>query len=358
MLVVKEIETWGTTNQQRWHAEALQKFGERVIVRHRWNIRDYAEGRVARCTLCSGGLRLNEKQRLRVLSTSGGTFTLTFAGQETTPLPWDASATETQAALVALEVNHPGDVLVTGTNINDDGLVVEFKGQWAFVETIPNVTPDSSGLFSSDASVEVIQLQAGSGGASDQARFSAVYKQAGDSWCTACYAVGFEGGYEPIIYVTFALISDQQQETTHGVGGAIQRENPKVQFSFEPQVEEFDLMARVESWESDNITPRELRGRFQLGEVQPVTLRTGPGTPSDSLAIMPAELATRFQMPNRDWVIGQTCGIENLPWDHVGNLVPLSRAEERLVEEGMVPARRWYQKAATSPPFSPGMTKP
>src|SRR4030067_2297868 len=131
MLVVKYLESWSRTHQQRFHAEALQMYGERVIVRHRWNIQDYALGRVARCTACSAGTKLNEQQRVRVLGATAGTFTLTFDGQETSALQWNASAPEVQAALEALEVNAPGDVNVTGEDIGNLGLVVEFKGQWS-----------------------------------------------------------------------------------------------------------------------------------------------------------------------------------------------------------------------------------
>src|SRR4051812_390815 len=131
MLVVKNVEPWAVTHQQRWHAEALQKWGERVIVRHRWNIRDYAEGRVARCTSCAGGTKLNDKQRLRIIDAHTGTFTLTFAGQTTGALQWDASASEVQVALEALPVNSAGDVVVSGQSINSLGLIVEFRGQWS-----------------------------------------------------------------------------------------------------------------------------------------------------------------------------------------------------------------------------------
>src|SRR4051812_32347027 len=117
MLVVKYVEPWARTHQQRWHSEALQMFGERVVVRHRWNIQDYALGRVSRCATCSAGVRLNEQQRVRTVGSSGGTFTLTFAGQTTAAIPYDASGTELTAALVDLDVNAPGDVLVTGGRI-------------------------------------------------------------------------------------------------------------------------------------------------------------------------------------------------------------------------------------------------
>jgi hypothetical protein len=157
---------------------------------------------------------------------------------------------------------------------------------------------------------------------------------------------------------SFAIIEDQQQETTRTVGGVIQHEDPKAQFSFEPMVQEFDLVARVAAWESDNVTPRTVRGRFLLREVQPVTIRTGPGTPDDSISLMPEELKTTYQFPSRDWVVGQTCGIEILPYEHVWNLVPLTRDEERMVELGITEHRRWFETEPVSSPFSPRMTNP
>lgn len=356
MLVVKRTEAWARTHQQRWHSEALQMFGERVIIRHRWNIQDYALGRVARCSTCSAGVRLNEQQRVRVIGASSGTFTLTFAGQETAPIPFDASSAELKAALEALDVNSPGDIVVTGTSITSPGFTVEFRGQWASVETIPPMTYDVN--LNSGSSIELLQIRSGTGGKNVQNRVAAVYKQSGDSWCTSCYGIGFEGGFEPIVYVTQALITDQQQETTRDRSGAIQREDPKAEFSFDPPVQEFDLCARVYAWEADNVTPKKVAGRFVLREVQPVTLRTGPGTPDDSIVVMPAQWRTQYQVPNPDWIVGQSGGLEILPYEHSWNLVPLSRREERLVEEGILQSRRWYEQAGVAPPFAPGEAHP
>lgn len=352
MLVVKYVEPWARTHQQRWHAEALQMFGERIVVRHRWNIEDYAQGRVKRCSVCSAGVRLNEQQRVRVVGASGGTFTLTFAGQTTAALPFDASPLEIKTALEALEVNSSGDVKVNDGTIGSTGVVVEFLGQWASVDNIPNMTYNTSGLTPGGATVEIVQIRPGTGGRNVQNRVSAVYKQAGDSWCRSCYGVGFEGGFEPLIYVTFALIGDQQQETTRTRTGAMQHQDPKVEFSFEPHVQEFDLMARVHTWEDDNITPKKVAGRFLLREIMPLTLRTGPGTPDDTIALLPADQRTAYQIPNRDWVVGQTGGVEVVPFEHVWNLVPLTRHEERLVEEGIVPTRNWYERGEAQGSFT------
>lgn len=355
-LVVKLLEPWARNHQQRWHAEALQMYGEKVIIRHRWNIKDYAEGRVIRCTSCGAGVRLNERQRIRVLSASSGTFTLAFAGQTTVPIPFDASATEVRTALENLEVNEIGDVVVTGDDIQTRGLIVEFLGQWAYNESIPDLTYDVTGL--GGGTLEVFEIQPGSGGQNVQARFAAVYKQSGDSRCPDCYGVGFEGGYEPLIYVTFAMIQDQVQETTHAPAGAMQREEPNAQFSFEPAVEEFDLVARIKSWEGDGVTPKEARGRFILGEVQPVTLRTGPGSPSDSIALHPSNLRTQPEPRNHDWIIGQKAQIHSVPREHPENFVPLTRFEERLVAEGITLRRHWYDRVEVDTPIVTGEEHP
>jgi hypothetical protein len=358
VLVVKYVEPWARTHQQRWHAEALQMYGEKIVFRHRWNIQDYALGRVGRCSACSGGTRLNEQQRVRVVDATGGTFTLTFAGQTTDPIDWDATATELRDALEALEVNDPGDVSVaTSGLISSPGLTVEFLGKWASTD-IPVMTYSVGGLTPPGSSLELIQIRTGGGGASVQDRISAVYKQAGDSWCTSCFGVGFEGGFEPIVYVTWALVGDQQQETTRTRSGAIQKQDPHAQFSFEPIVQEFDMIARVYEWEADGITPVRIGGRYLIREVMPVTIRTGPGSPDDSIAVMPEEFRTQYRVPNPEWTVGQKGGIEILPYEHAWNMVPLSRQEERLLAAGAIPSRRWYEQAGVEQPFQPEETHP
>jgi len=46
---------------------------------------------------------------------TGGTFTLTYAGQTTAPIPFNATAAQLQAALENLPNLNPGDIVVTGT---------------------------------------------------------------------------------------------------------------------------------------------------------------------------------------------------------------------------------------------------
>jgi hypothetical protein len=68
----------------------------------------------------------NEVQQVTKGTHTGGTFTLTFEGQTTAAIDWDASAAEVQSALEALSNIAPGDVAVTG---NEQGpWTVTFQG--------------------------------------------------------------------------------------------------------------------------------------------------------------------------------------------------------------------------------------
>jgi len=52
LLVVKQREIWAEIDQQRFHNEALQWFGEQVIVRQLWRAEDAALGLVGYCQEC------------------------------------------------------------------------------------------------------------------------------------------------------------------------------------------------------------------------------------------------------------------------------------------------------------------
>lgn len=81
----------------------------------------------------------NEEQRITVAGAGGGTFTLTFNGQTTAPIAFDASPAAVQSALVALSNIGPGDVQV------EENYVVTFAGAFAKTD-VSQLSADGSGL--------------------------------------------------------------------------------------------------------------------------------------------------------------------------------------------------------------------
>lgn len=76
---------------------------------------------------------------------TGGTFTLTYSGQVTAALPYNASAGQIQAALEALSNIAEGEVDVAGGPITSAPAVVTFMGTLAGVTTLLTVTPSFTG---------------------------------------------------------------------------------------------------------------------------------------------------------------------------------------------------------------------
>jgi hypothetical protein len=74
----------------------------------------------------------NEKQTITVSggTPTSGSFRLTFSGQQTATIAYDATAATVQAALEALSNIAVGDVICTGGPLPGTGVVVEFKGTY------------------------------------------------------------------------------------------------------------------------------------------------------------------------------------------------------------------------------------
>ncbi len=75
--------------------------------------------------------KTDEIQTVRVDGASSGTFTLTFDGQTTAPIAYNASAADVRAALEALSNIAPGDVITSGLNVNTGNTTVQFAGAYA-----------------------------------------------------------------------------------------------------------------------------------------------------------------------------------------------------------------------------------
>lgn len=93
-------------------------------------------------------LLTNETQTVAVAGTTGGTFTLTFAGQTTTPIAFPLVNAEIEAALEAL--SNLDDVTVTGTGTR----AVQFRGNVS-QQNVPLMTADASGLVGAAPTVTV-----------------------------------------------------------------------------------------------------------------------------------------------------------------------------------------------------------
>jgi PKD repeat protein/glucose/arabinose dehydrogenase/type 1 glutamine amidotransferase len=69
----------------------------------------------------------DENQTVRVTNATGGTFTLTFNGQTTAPLPYNASAAQVDEALEALSNIEPNEVQSVGGPVNTANVNVYFR---------------------------------------------------------------------------------------------------------------------------------------------------------------------------------------------------------------------------------------
>lgn len=86
---------------------------------------------------CMAPAGTNEVQTLAVTGTpTGGTYTLTFNGETTTALAYNATAPVVQAALEALVAFQPGDVVVSGTYPSYN---LTFGGAYA-ASNVPQIT--------------------------------------------------------------------------------------------------------------------------------------------------------------------------------------------------------------------------
>jgi hypothetical protein len=70
----------------------------------------------------------DERQTIGPHDSTGGTFTLTYSGQTTAAIAWNATAAVVQAALIALSNIGPSDVQVTGGPLPATALTVRFTG--------------------------------------------------------------------------------------------------------------------------------------------------------------------------------------------------------------------------------------
>lgn len=111
------------------------------------------------------GLQQNEIQSIAITGTpTGGTFTLTFDGQETAGIAFDATAGAVDTALELLSNIGVGDVTCTGGPLPGTAVICEFTG--ALVNTnVAEMVPDSTLLTGGTSpTVAVTTTQGGRAG--------------------------------------------------------------------------------------------------------------------------------------------------------------------------------------------------
>lgn len=123
----------------------------------------------------------NEVQRITITGTpTGGTFTLTFQGNTTAGIAYNATAAAVVAALEALPNVNPGDVAATGGALPGAAVDVTFQGQFAGVN-VTQMTANSAGLTGGTSPTATVTTQAAGGGGSGS----------GQTGLTDLYAVRF-----------------------------------------------------------------------------------------------------------------------------------------------------------------------
>lgn len=122
-----------------------------------WGVGPYAVRR---------GAGTDEVQTITVTGTpTGGTYTLTFDGQTTAPIAFDAAAAEVQTALEGLSNIDAGDVVAAGGPHPGTPITVTFHGQYED-EDVAQMTADDSGLTGgTDPTVTVTTTTPGVAGA-------------------------------------------------------------------------------------------------------------------------------------------------------------------------------------------------
>ena len=94
----------------------------------------------------SGSAAANEVQTLTETGTpTGGTFTLTYGGQTTAPIPYNATATDVADALRGLSNIATGDIAVAGGPFPATPITVTFQGTLANTN-VAQLTATSTGL--------------------------------------------------------------------------------------------------------------------------------------------------------------------------------------------------------------------
>jgi hypothetical protein len=98
------------------------------------------------------GGNASEVQSLIATGASAGTFTLTFDGETTAAIAWNANAAAVQSALEALSSVNPGDITAAGGPLPGTAVTLTFGGQYGGTN-VPAITGNSGSLTGGTATI-------------------------------------------------------------------------------------------------------------------------------------------------------------------------------------------------------------
>ena len=217
--------------------------------------------------------KTNESQTIRVNNATGGTFTLTFDGQTTAPIAFNATNAQTQAALEALSNIDPGDVAVTGNAVNTANQTVAFRGQHA-EKDVAQITGSAAGLTGTGTPAVATATSA-------QSLFNAPFvdarRSAGNSndlrGKVLRINVAADGSYTTPADNLFPESADPGDKTRPEIY-AMGFRNP-----FRIQVDENDV-AYVTDYSQDSQAPQNFRGPAGTGRVEIIRRPSNYGWPT------------------------------------------------------------------------------
>lgn len=103
----------------------------------------------------------NEVETIDLGAATAGTVTITFQGSTTASIPFNATASQVQAALEALPNVNPGDITVTGGPW-PASMTLTFSGQYAGVN-VTQITATPTGLTGGTVTIATTTAGAGAG---------------------------------------------------------------------------------------------------------------------------------------------------------------------------------------------------
>ena len=163
--------------------------------------------------------RTDENQTVRVTNATGGTFTLTFNGQTTAPLPFNATAAQIAAALGALSNIGAANIQATGGPVNTANVLVTWKGTFE-EQDVATLTSDATGLTGTTPTV-TIGVGAGAGGSNTTARQGGLWRMpAADSARSALNTNDLRGKILRIKVKDGDITPAEANKANFGSGGA------------------------------------------------------------------------------------------------------------------------------------------